>query len=138
MRAVYVVPDARIGYVATLKVLRDQEISVALMVPSLLVYLEPYLDKLKLEKLRLSMFCGEALPEALTEKWHAVAPASHIENVYGPTEATIFCLRYPWSPEESPTKAVNGIVPIGVPFPGTQAALIGEDGQLIVERRAKR
>ncbi len=133
----YVVPDARVGYVATLKVLRDQEISVALMVPSLLIYLEPFLKDLRLDSMRLSMFCGEALPEATTEKWHAVAPQAVIENVYGPTEATIFCLRYPWSPTESPAKAVNGIVPIGVPFPGMQAALLGENGQLVVERGEK-
>lgn len=133
----YVVPDTRVGYVATLKVLRDEKISVALMVPSLLVYLEPFLGDLRLESLRLSMFCGEALPEAVTEKWHVVAPDAVIENVYGPTEATIFCLRYLWSPTDSPAKAVNGVVPIGVPFPGMQAALLGENGQQILSKDEK-
>lgn len=126
----YVVPESRVGYVTTLKVLRDERITVALMVPSLLVYLEQFLTGLTLPALRISLFCGEALPESVTEKWQAVAPDCLIENVYGPTEATIFCLRYPWSRAHSPDAAVNGLVPIGIPFPGMTVALLGPDGNV--------
>lgn len=133
----YVVPESRVGYVTTLKVLRDERVTVALMVPSLLVYLEQFLAGLSLPELRISLFCGEALPESVTEKWHAAAPASLIENVYGPTEATIFCLRYPWSAEASPEAAVNGLVPIGTPFPGMDVALLGADGDELIARGEK-
>ena len=125
----YVVPESRVGAAMALKVLQQQDISVALMVPSLLVSLEPYLERVRLPQLRLSMFCGEALPDSLVQKWHGCAPASRIENVYGPTEATIFCLRYPWDPAASPAAAVNGIVPIGRPLPGTDALVLAPDGR---------
>src|SRR5690606_7870597 len=77
--------------------------------------------------------CGEALPDSLVQKWRHAAPNSSIENVYGPTEATIFCLRYSWDPESSPAAAVNGIVPIGVPLPGTGALLMDEQARPLTD-----
>src|SRR5690606_3189768 len=105
--------------------------TVALMVPSLLAYVEPYLDSLRLPDLRLSMFCGEALVESSVEKWSKVVEGRAIHNWYGPTEATIFCLRYEWAADRSPRAAVNGIVPIGRPMGDTGAWLLGEDGARI-------
>src|SRR5688572_13248647 len=90
----HVVPDSRLGFVATFKLLQQQRISIALMVPSLLAYVEPYLQSIRLPDLKLSMFCGEALQERLVEKWSAVVDGRPVHNWYGPTEATIFCLRY--------------------------------------------
>jgi D-alanine--poly(phosphoribitol) ligase subunit 1 len=127
----HVVPDSRVGFTATLKVLKEQRITVALMVPSLLAYVEPYLDSLRLPELRLSMFCGEALLDRLVEKWASVVEHRPIHNWYGPTEATVFCLRYVWSAGASPEAAVNGIVPIGRPAGDTSAWLIDESGAAI-------
>lgn len=132
-----VVPDSRVGFVAALKVLAEQHISVALMVPSLLAYTEPHLESLRLPELRLSMFCGEALNERLVEKWATVVDHRTIHNWYGPTEATIFCLRYEWSAERSPGAAVNGIVPIGRPMGDTRAWLVDESGATIDAAGAK-
>lgn len=127
----HVVPDSRVGFVAALKVLQDQRITVALMVPSLLAYVEPYLESMQLPDLRLSMFCGEALQERLVEKWSRVVDNRPIHNWYGPTEATIFCLRYEWDAQVSPDEAVNGIVPIGRPIGDTSAWLIDDSGNRI-------
>ncbi len=134
----YVVPDSSFGAATILKVLEEYEISAALMVPSMLVFLEPYLEtKIRLPSMRHSMFCGEALPDSLVQKWQLAAPNSTIENLYGPTEATIFCLRYLWDPAASPAAAVNGIVPIGTPLPGTDVLLADEFGQPISESGVK-
>ncbi len=123
----YVVPESAFGAATILKVLQDYELTVALMVPSMLVFLEPYLEtRVRLPNLRYSLFCGEALPDTLAQKWHLAAPESEIENLYGPTEATIFCLRYVWDPTKSPAEAVNGVVPIGKPLPGTQIVIAGD------------
>jgi D-alanine--poly(phosphoribitol) ligase subunit 1 len=128
----YVIPESRFAAATALKVLQEFKITVALMVPSMLVFLESHLEKrIRLPHLRRSLFCGEALPDSLVQKWRLAAPNSAIENVYGPTEATIFCLRYPWDPESSPGAAVNGIVPIGVPLPGTGALLMDEQGRAL-------
>ena len=127
----HVVPDSRVGFVETFKVLQEQRITAALMVPSLLAYVEPYLDSMRLPDLKLSMFCGEALQERLVEKWAKVADGGPIHNWYGPTEATIFCLRYAWTADRSPPSAFNGIVPIGQPVGDTSAWLVDDSGTAI-------
>lgn len=43
--------------------------------------------------LRLSIFCGEPLPVAAAEAWAEAAPNGVVENIYGPTEGTVICLR---------------------------------------------
>jgi D-alanine--poly(phosphoribitol) ligase subunit 1 len=134
----YVVPESRFGAITALKVLQEHDVTVALMVPSILAFLEPHLgEKVKLPALRKSMFCGEALPDRLVQKWSKSVPNAMIENVYGPTEATIFCFRYFWCPSISPAAAVKGIVPIGAPLPGTGALLVDENLNLITEKGAR-
>ena len=128
----HVVPDSRLGFVATFRLIKEQRISVALMVPSLLAYVEPYLESIRLPDLRLSMFCGEALQDRLVEKWSKVVDGQPIHNWYGPTEATIFCLRYVWTADRSPAAAVNGIVPIGRPLGDTAAWIVDDSRAAIV------
>ena len=45
------------------------------------------------ETLRLSIFCGEPLAMPTVNAWQEAAPSSVIENIYGPTECTIVCMR---------------------------------------------
>lgn len=77
--------------------------------------------------LRWSLFCGEALPRATAEAWQAAAPASTVENLYGPTELTIACTVYRWDPRTSPAQCVHDNLPIGQPYPGLQTLIVDED-----------
>ena len=84
--------------------------------------------------LRLSMFCGEALPTRLAQAWHTAAPASALVNLYGPTEATVFATAYHFDPGQPPD---TDIVPLGEPFPdmGVRIAAQGDDsavGELLL------
>ena len=74
--------------------------------------------------LRCALFCGEALPTDLARAWQVATPQARIENWYGPTEATIACLRHDLN-----DGAGTGVVPIGTPFPGMAALVIGDDGR---------
>lgn len=89
--------------------------------------------------LRLSLFCGEALPAELADAWAIAAPNSAVENLYGPTEATIACTAHRWEPNAPP--GANGFVPIGVPIGATVTHVVddaldevapGEPGQLLL------
>jgi D-alanine--poly(phosphoribitol) ligase subunit 1 len=68
-----------------------------------------------LSSLRLTYFCGEALPAALTKEWQAAAPSGVIVNFYGPTEAAIFSTFYVYEPQRPPAE---DIVPLGAPLAG--------------------
>ena len=88
--------------------------------------------------LRYSLFAGEPLPIDLARAWQIAAPHSQVENLYGPTEATIVCIGSCYHDGITPTPD-RGTVPIGLPFPGTKAAVLdcnlnplprGNNGQL--------
>jgi amino acid adenylation domain-containing protein len=79
--------------------------------------------------LRWSLFCGEALMRQDAEDWQAAASQSVLENLYGPTELTIACSAYRWTPGRSPTQCVNDVVPIGTVYPALSHVLIDPFGQ---------
>ncbi|HEV2393443.1 MAG TPA: amino acid adenylation domain-containing protein [Verrucomicrobiae bacterium] len=92
-------------------------------------------------RLRLSLFCGEALPMETVIQWAKAAPNSIIENIYGPTELTIACTAYRWDSLSSPAQCEQGTVPIGQPFAGMDALVTdenlnevqpGSDGELLM------
>ena len=107
--------------------IRDRAISAWLSVPSIIATMRKTkaLVPGSLPSLRLSWFCGEALPVGAARAWAAAAPNSHVENIYGPTEATVACL---WQPAVEPILATPSreIVAIGEPYPGMQAAILDE------------
>jgi amino acid adenylation domain-containing protein len=124
-----VVPEGGIHFMNILKVLSNENVTVALMVPSVLPYMQRFFGEVRLPSLRLSQFCGEPLIQDMVIGWSECVPNARIENVYGPTEATIFCTRYPWTREQADAESVNGIVPIGKPMRGTQTLVLDEDGR---------
>ncbi|TAE01254.1 MAG: peptide synthase, partial [Bacteroidetes bacterium] len=129
----YTVASGKTKYLATYALLEEQELTFALMVPSVLNYLKPYFDDIRLEKLRYSLFCGEALYEDMVSQWANCVPNALIQNVYGPTEATIFCLTYDWKADHSPEKAFNGIVSIGKPMKNMSAVVVNEKSELLAQ-----
>jgi amino acid adenylation domain-containing protein len=73
--------------------------------------------------LRYSFFAGEPLPVASASMWKAAAPNSVVDNLFGPTEATVVCIgqRFHGSEDATPQR---GVVAIGTPFPGMEAAIV--------------
>jgi len=130
-----VVPQQGIKSLNVIQTLEEQQITVALMPPSVLAFLQNYFDEIELPHLRYSLFCGEALIEHLLIGWKRCIPFAQIENVYGPTEATIFCSRYRW--QSGISESLNGIVSIGKPMEGMTFTLDNLDeatgvGELIL------
>jgi amino acid adenylation domain-containing protein len=81
-----------------------------------------------LQSLRVSLFCGEALPASLAEQWQLAAPNSIVENLYGPTEATIAFTRHRWDANASPSQCRYGFVSLGKAFPDLRTAIATPDG----------
>lgn len=123
--------DTGLKQLQAAELLEEEEIHTALMVPSLVRLLQGLFDRLEFPALRQLLFCGEALPADLIRDFLPCVPNAVIRNMYGPTEATIFCMEYvlPANPEE--WKQQNGILSIGKPLSGTWVALDSE-GQLLL------
>jgi amino acid adenylation domain-containing protein len=118
--------------------IRAAGITVWFSVPSVAMILQRFrvLRPGAFRTLRLSLFCGEALPAALATAWAAAAPESAVENLYGPTEATIACTAHRFTGAE-----VAGLVPIGSPLGRTRVRVVdeslretapGEPGELLL------
>jgi non-ribosomal peptide synthetase component F len=59
------------------------------------------------------MFCGEQFPKHYADAWRVAAPNSTIENLYGPTKATIYTSRYLYSKSKEKELFCKNIIPIG-------------------------
>jgi amino acid adenylation domain-containing protein len=121
----------------------DARLTVWFSVPSTAVFMRRFgvLKPGMYPGLRLTLFCGEALPVEIVRHWALAAPNSVIENIYGPTELTIACTAYRWDNTQSPDECEQGIVPIGQPFDGMRALIVdeqlrevepGRDGELLM------
>ena len=108
------------------EVIGARQLTVWFSVPSVAMGLRRYRKLVPgaFPSLRLSLFCGERLPADTAAAWQAAAPASIVENLYGPTEVTIACTLYRWDAASSPARAVDGVVPIGRPFRGMTVAVV--------------
>ena len=80
--------------------IREHELTVWFSVPTVGVLMKRFgaMKPRRYPSLRWSLFCGEPLPVDLAEAWIAAAPASELENLYGPTELTVACTAYRWDP----------------------------------------
>ena len=129
--SVYPIPLEGIKYTHIYNIMDDEKITFALMVPSILAYLRPYFEEIHFADVRYSLFCGEALYEDISREWQKCVPNALVQNVYGPTEATIFCLTYDLSREADKIKSVNGIVCIGKPMMNMDAIVVDEHNKLL-------
>lgn len=127
---VYTLPHKGMKFTNVYSILEEYNITFALMVPSILSFLRPYFSEIQLPHLRYSLFCGEALPLVLVKEWQNCVPNAIIDNVYGPTEATIFCLCYRVD-TTGYIGATNGVVWIGKPMQGVNVIVADDDGKLI-------
>jgi D-alanine--poly(phosphoribitol) ligase subunit 1 len=109
---VYTIPTDKVKYGYIFELMDEKELTVALMVPSILNYLRPYFDEIKCPKMRYSLFCGEALHLQIIEEWANCLPNARIDNVYGPTENTIFCTSYSYK-RDLANDSHNGVLSIG-------------------------
>ena len=113
------------------KWITDHDITAISTVPTL----ASFWSTKSLEKVRLLIFGGEALPQELINR--LATPGRELWNTYGPTEATVICSGHRMVPMGSDTP-----VRIGRPTPGWQLAVIdpeteepvrwGETGELVV------
>ncbi|MBJ6369616.1 non-ribosomal peptide synthetase [Snuella sedimenti] len=100
------------------------------LVPSLFSVLLEELqetDKEALSSLKYFFLAGEALPVSLVRDYHELGFDAKLENIYGPTEATIYSSYFS---TENLTEDQTSI-PIGKPVPNTQLYVLDEQLSLL-------
>lgn len=127
---IYTIGHDRIKYQAAFDLLDAHAITFALLVPSVIHYLRPYMEEIELPELRYSLFCGEALSADDTEQWSRSVPNARIINVYGPTENTIYCTAYDFR-RDGKNKEKNGILCIGRDMKGTKSIVVDEQEHVV-------
>jgi amino acid adenylation domain-containing protein len=121
--SLHILPATRV--MNAVKFVNEHQVTVWFSVPSLAGMLKEIktLTPNSLASLRVSVFGGEQLPEGVIKAWQQAAPNSRIENYYGPTEATVFCLSQTVSEPLALTPG-RDILSIGTPMPSNEAAVV--------------
>ena len=128
--SLYIIPEKVL--MAPAKFIKENKITVWFSVPSLAQFMNKFrmLKENSFPNLRYSLFCGEALPKSIATAWHKAAPNSILENIYGPTEATIGITHYRIPSEENKILEHNGVVSIGEVFSTQNYCLINEQNEI--------
>jgi D-alanine--poly(phosphoribitol) ligase subunit 1 len=124
---VFTVPQDQIKYLYAYKLMLEKQLTFVKMPPSTLAYLQPYFKDISLKDLRYCLFGGEAFSTNFAQQWASCAPNAQIQNIYGPTEATINSHIYNWNLADNEAKSTNGIVSIGKCFGDSDAMVVNAE-----------
>ncbi|MBL0686195.1 AMP-binding protein, partial [Aquimarina mytili] len=80
----------------------------------------------KLSSLKYIFLAGEALPGSLIDDFNALNTGIVLENIYGPTEATIYCSSYSTSDWQGQSR-----VPIGKPLSNMKLFVMDSSSKLV-------
>ncbi|WP_136661694.1 AMP-binding protein [Nitratireductor sp. XY-223] len=75
--------------------------------------------------LRISIFCGEPLPLSAARAWAEASPNGSVENIYGPTEGTVVCMRQTLTEPPAVTEE-RGILAIGTAYDSFEIAIFDD------------
>jgi len=121
----YTVKPGRVKWQEAFRLIDDYKLTSALMVPSVIHCLRPYLDEIEAPQMRYSLFAGEALEANDVEQWKRSVPNAEIWNVYGPTEDTIYCTAY--RVPDKDVKTSNCIISIGKEMKNVGTLIVNEE-----------
>ncbi|MGB7604589.1 MAG: amino acid adenylation domain-containing protein, partial [Lutisporaceae bacterium] len=98
-------------------------------VPSMLNLFLEVLEEKNIDKtnsLKYVFAAGEALIKETVNRFHSLVKTARLENIYGPTETTIYVTKYSLNNYNNDTKNI----PIGKPLSNIKAYIINENGNL--------
>lgn len=125
---IYTIPKGKIKYFYIFKLLKEQNLTVLTMVPSIINYLRPYFPEINAKSVRYCSFGGGALHDDIATEWSHCLPNCKIFNYYGPTEFTVYSGFYPYH-KDTHTKAYNGVISIGKPQKDTIYLVVNQKNE---------
>ncbi|GGD10093.1 AMP-binding protein [Hyunsoonleella pacifica] len=128
--SVYTIPKGKIKYMQVFSLLEKHKLTVLITVPSIINYLKPYFAEINAPQVKVSCFAGGKLFDDIANEWNKCIPNAQIINYYGPTETTIYCGYYLYTPP-SKRKNKNNIISIGKTFKNTDYLVIDENNNAV-------
>jgi D-alanine--poly(phosphoribitol) ligase subunit 1 len=122
---VYTIPHNQIKYSYVYGLMEEHNLTFGAMAPSMIRYLRPYFDEIRIPSMRYNILTAEASPVDLIIEWAKCIPNADIYDFYGPTEGTIYCT-YNKVKRLDQNKQLNGMLSIGKPMNGVKAIIINE------------
>jgi len=121
----HVVPDNQL--LAPGQFIRDKKLTLWFGVPSHISFMEKMnlLKPASFSNLRISIFGGEPLSVSSMKAWRLAADKSILDNVYGPTEATVTCFVQRCN-DSTPITSERNVMSIGMPYEGMYGAIIDD------------
>jgi D-alanine--poly(phosphoribitol) ligase subunit 1 len=128
--SLYTLPYGQIKFNYVFKLLKESEISVVTIVPSLISYLKPYIDDIKFPNVRQCILTAEASYFEDVKLFEKVIPNANIYNFYGPTEGTIWTHYYKWIKYQE-NLSYNGLLSIGKSLANVKSIIINEENEIV-------
>ncbi len=118
-------PDGEKDIMQLFASIQEHKITHLNFVPSMLQMMLQY-EQLAyhLSSIKYVFVAGEAFPAELARKFRRMLPGARLENIYGPTEATVYATNYSIQ-DDSLTS-----VPIGRPLSNVKVYVVNKLGQL--------
>lgn len=126
----YSIPHDQIKYSYVFGLLDEHHLTFGAMAPSMIRYLRPYFDEIKISSFRYCILTAEASPLELIKEWSSCIPNAIIYDFYGPTEATIYCTWYQL-PANMDAKQLNGMLSIGKAMNGLTAVIKDDNNNML-------
>lgn len=124
--SVYTVPSEGMKYFRVLDLMERYSLTFAAIAPSVLRLSRAYFGEMHFPSLRYLVVTAEASEDSLLQEFRQCIPNAEIVNLYGPSEATIYCTAYKVPAHDC--RHCNGIVSIGYPFVCVDVIVVGDDG----------
>ena len=115
------------------KYMNEHQITHAAFVPSSLLIMKKMrlLKENSLPYLKYVCFCGETLPFDNALLIAKAAPNAKLENIYGPTEATVACTYFEFNADTKELPEYHGSMPIGKAYDGMEVFLVDNNKNII-------
>ena len=130
--SLYVLPPMQV--MNAVKFVRTHQLTVWNSVPSLIGMLRQIkaLAPGSMPSMRKALFAGESLTTGIVDSWRAAAPDSTVYDLYGPTEATVFCMVQIVGDPPLLTPG-RDLIAIGKALPGCEAGILDEKGNWVAD-----
>ncbi len=126
--SIYTLPKGKIKYMYVFNLLEKYKLTVLITVPSIINYLKPYFSEINAPQVKVSCFAGGKLFDDVAFEWNKCIPNAQIINYYGPTETTIYCGYYLYTPPNL-RKNKNNVISIGKTFNNTSYLVVDKNNE---------